>query len=206
MSSFLNMLLGSMTSDSSVSSLSKKTGVSSKAISALVMAALPLLMKSMTQNASSASGISSLMGALSQHKSTKSLEDQISEADVNDGQKIIGHIFGDNTSGMINQLSSQTGISSDQVSSVLGSMAPALLSTLSATTTAGKDDTPETAADMGGLADLVGGILGGGSQSSSSGLGGLLGGLGSLFGGSQPAQSAAEDGTDLLSSLLNFKF
>lgn len=205
MSSLLNMLLGSMTSNQSVSSMSGKTGISDQAVKMLIAAAIPLLLKSLTKNASSQSGLSSLMGALTQHQSTKSIDLQISEADEEDGKKIVGHIFGDNTQNVIGQLSEQTGLASDQVSSVLGSMAPALLSSLSAATTAGKQDAGADLSGLGSLADMVGGLFGGASaKPASSGLGSLLGGL--LGGGSsQQASQDEDDGTDLLSSLLGFK-
>ena len=286
MSSLLNLLLGSMTSNSSVSSVSKKTGLSDKVVSALVAAAIPLLLKSLTSNASSSGGLSSLMGALTQHTSKKSIDEQILEADVDDGKKIVGHIFGDNTQDVIGQLSAQTGLASDQVTSVLGNIAPALMSSLSAATTAGKQETLPDASSLGGLSDLVGSLFGGGSfgakpsapnpfeakpaaaQSSepkpaaaeaseakpSGGIPSILGGatgaipsilggakkeeepssgissfIGSLFGGAkeeepkpqaqpqvqpqvlqpqvQPqAASSKDDGTDLLSALLGFKF
>lgn len=222
MSSLLNMLLGSMTSESSVNSMAKKTGLSSKAVTALIAAALPILLKSLTANASSQGGLSSLMGALTQHKNTKSIADQISEADADDGDKIVGHIFGDNTTNVISQLASSTGVAAHDVSSVLDNMAPALMSSLSAATTAGQQQAAGAASPLEGLGDLsglVGGLFGdagessgggsllgsllGGGASQSSGLGGLLGGL---FGGGKEEVNSQDDGTDLLGSLLNFKF
>ena len=220
--SLLSSLLGSMTSDSSVSSLSHKTGLSSAAINALVQAALPLLLKSLTQNASSSSGLSSLIGALGQHTSKKSIEEQIGEADVEDGEKIVGHIFGSNTSDVLSQLSKETGIEKEKVNELLGSMAPAMMSTLSAATAAGKD----SKADVGSLGSIVGGLAGGNAASAvsavkekaketaSSGLGSIIGGLGGILGGAreekkeekkEEAVSASNDGTDLLSALLGFK-
>ena len=126
----LNTLLGSMTSQSSVQSLSGKTGLSGKQITGLLALALPLLIKAMTKNASSGQGASSLLGALSQHANTgkKSTAQQIDEADTKDGEKIIGHIFGNDTDKVVNQLAGQTDLSADQVTSVLSQMAPAMMS------------------------------------------------------------------------------
>ena len=64
----LSLLAGTMLSQSSVNSVSGKTGLSSKQIQKLVMLALPILIKYMTKNASSGDGALSLLGALSQHK------------------------------------------------------------------------------------------------------------------------------------------
>ncbi len=196
--SLLNLLLQSMSSQSSVSSLSHKTGVSDAAVKALVAAAIPLLLKSLTKNASSQSGATSLLQALSQHKNTKTLSEQISGADEEDGAKIIGHIFGDNTSAVMNQLAGQTGMNASQVSSVLGNMAPALLSSLSAAAVESKQQ-QSASAQAGGLGGLLGGLLGGGqAQQASAPAGGLLG---SLFGGGQTQQASAPAG-GLLGSIL----
>ena len=93
--SLINTLLGSMTSQSSIQSISGETGLSGKQISALLAIALPLILKAMTNNASSGQGASSLLGALSQHANTNkvSTAEQIKTADTQDGQKIIKHIF-----------------------------------------------------------------------------------------------------------------
>ena len=73
----LSSLLGSMTSSTAVDSISQKSGGSSDQVSSLVSAALPLLLGSMTNNASTEKGASSLLNALSQHTSTAPVEEQI---------------------------------------------------------------------------------------------------------------------------------
>lgn len=201
--SLLSLLTQSMTSQTSVNSLSQKTGISDKAIKMLLAAAIPLLIKSLTQNASSQSGALSLLGALTQHRSTKSLSDQIAEADEDDGDKIISHIFGDQKSDVLSQLSAQSGLSSGEVNTVLGNMAPALLSSLSAA----KEDSAQNSAPSGGIGSLLGGILGGASEASSGGLlNAVLGGgggiLGSLLGGREADDDRDNDGTNLLGALL----
>ena len=65
----LSLLLGSMTQTSSVQSLSQKTGISDKLIKILIIAALPKIIKAMTQNASSGDGAASLLSALIDRKS-----------------------------------------------------------------------------------------------------------------------------------------
>ena len=76
----------------------------------------------------------SLLGALTQHKNTKTLAAQIEEADTQDGSKILGHILGGNAASEFNGLAAQTGLSANEVSSALSGIAPALLSGLSAAT------------------------------------------------------------------------
>lgn len=208
----LNMLMGAMTSSSSIEALSGKTGTSSSVTSSLVSAALPMLMQALTSNASSQDGAQSLLGALSQHTSTETMSSQIANADTEDGNAIINHILGQNTGSVIQSLSSQTGASESQVSSLLGNMAPAMMSGLSAaTTSANTSEASEGGFDFTDLLGAFGGAQASNTQSASqSGLGGLLSGL---FGGaSQVAESSStvsevsadDDGSSLLSSLLGF--
>ena len=177
--SLLSTLLGSMTSQSSVQSLSGNTGLSGKQISALLTLALPILLKAMTSNASSQQGASSLLGALSQHTNpgNKSTAQQIDEADTGDGEKIIHHILGKDTDKVVNQLAGQTDLSTDQVNSVLAQMAPALLSGVNDATNQAKKESAKgktSGFDLSDGFDMkdVKGILG--AVSSGKGGGDLL--------------------------------
>ena len=224
----LSVLLKTLMADGAISALAKKTGIGSAALKKLLPLAIPLLLKAMTNNVSSQSGVQSLLGALTQHTSTKSMPEQIAEADQEDGSKILGHILGGDAASELNGLAAQTGLSANEVGSALSGIAPALLSGLSAATSssgaAGKVDLSDgldlgdvmamlgggqSAAPAGGL---LGSLLGGSQSNASSGglLGSLLGGgqsnassgglLGSLFGGSQNSAPAAGG---LLGSLLS---
>ena len=82
----LTVLLKSLLTDSSVQALAKKTGVSTAVLKKLIPLAIPLLIKFMTGNAQSQSGAQSLLSALGQHTSKKSLPEQIEEADIDDGE------------------------------------------------------------------------------------------------------------------------
>ena len=200
----LSLLLGSMTQSSSVDSLSKKSGVSQQLVKALIIAAIPMILKSMTQNASSEAGAASLLGALGQHKDKKDLADQLGGADAEDGGKIINHIFGGNTSSVISQLAGETGMKEDQVNSVLSNMAPAIMSTLSATQSAGSEaQQAGNSFDLGSFAgsDLMSGLFGG-STAASQGAN-LLSSL--LSGQSAGADTSAMDGSALLGSLLGLR-
>ena len=97
----IEMLLGSMTSDSSVDALAKKTGGSNKQMYALIIAAIPILIKFLTKNAKKEEGASSLLSALGQHTKKTSAAAQIADADEEDGVKILAHILGDNQGKMV---------------------------------------------------------------------------------------------------------
>ena len=227
----LDVLMGSMTSEESLEAMSRKTGATAEQTKRLVAEALPVMMKSMTDNASrSEEDARSLLGALQQHQQRGAMNKQFGEADEEDGAKIVRHILGDNSEEVVNALAADTDMNKEQVSRSLASLAPALLSGLSAATSSaqqsgGFDFTDLLGMFMGGGAPqqqssamgILGSLLGGGApqQSASSGLGGLLGGLlgggapqqqsggllGGLLGGGAPQQQSAGMG-GLLGSLL----
>ncbi len=201
----LQLLLGTLTSKSSVKSVSKKTGVSSGLVTKLLIAAVPLLIKYMTQNASKKEGALSLLGALGQHKDTTATSQQIANADTEDGAKIISKILGGDEKQVVSSLAKETGVTKNQANSILSTIAPSVLSSLSAaTTSASKVDL----SDGLDLSDVMG-LLSGASassqkKSSSSSLAGNL--LGSLLGGgttqTQKKQSSGLDVGNLMGALL----
>ena len=220
----LQLLLGSMTSNDSVNSVSKKTGVSSKLTSKLLMMAIPMLISYLTKNASKKDGAQSLLGALTQHNNKDTVSNQIANADVEDGAKIIGHILGTDQSTIVNNLAKESGATTAEVNSILSSIAPALLSSLSTATTATAAKPAANKVDLSDGIDLsdIAGLLNGGNVSNTQNnpaaglLGSLLGGsskkndtldaadlLGTLLGGTSNKKTSKKDvdGTELLSLL-----
>lgn len=192
----MKLLLGTLTSGDSMNALAQKTGLSSDKLLKLVSSAVPMLLKSMTKNASSTDGAQSLLNALSQHKETRTMAQQIGDADEQDGEKIVKHILGDQSEAVVNELAKETDLAGADVTKALSNISPALMSGLSAaTTSASKVDLSDglDLSDLMGMfggaqqaasdsSGLLGGLLGGGGSSASplSGIGNLLGGL---FGG-----------------------
>lgn len=192
----LQLLLGAMTSQSSVGSVSGKTGLSDKQIKKLMALAIPLLLKYMTKNASSGTGAQSLLGALSQHTNKKGMDQQLDDADEEDGGKIIGHILGKNEGKVTQDLAAQTGLDSSQIHKVLSIIAPALMSGVSEAAAGSSAAKPAT-----GQAPSLTGLAGSGI-------------FGALFGGAGKNDkkdakdadgNAAIDGTALLQALLGAK-
>ena len=201
----LSLLASTMLSQSSVNSVSGKTGLSSNQIQRLVMLALPILIKYMTKNASSGDGALSLLGALSQHKNNNSMDLQLKDADEADGAKIIHHILGKKENAVTQDLSAQTGLGTDQIHQVLSILAPGLMSGVSnaAEANAAQAAQAAQAASAHQPANPFASLLTGG---------GIFGSI--LGGGKEEASSAAVnpmdkdgdgriDGTELLSLLLS---
>ena len=210
--SLLSIITKSLLSDVALTALAKKTGLSSAKLKKLLPLAIPLLLKALTKNASSESGLQSLLGALTQHTSTRALPQQIEEADTADGGKILGHIFGDNTGSALSSLAQQSNMNEQEVSSALSSIAPALLSGLSAASSSNVKPGFDLSdgLDMGDVMAIFG--SGGASQSGGGLLGGLFGGgssspmgglFGSLFGQNANEKDDSLNGTALLNALLS---
>ena len=193
----LNVLLKVLLADAAIKALSGKTGLSSSSLKKLLPLAIPLLLRYMTNNASSQSGALSLLGALTQHSNFRSAEEMLAEADEEDGGKIVQHILGDDTSRAVEMLAEETNLSSGEVNRGLNGLAPVLLTVLASAMLSANNQS--NSAQQGGALDLSNllNVFGGSSvqqpvQQSSGGL------LGSLLGGnSAPAQNGS-----LLSALL----
>ena len=194
----LSVFLKALLADGALKALAAKTGLNEKQLKKLLPLALPLLLKMLTKNASDQAGASSLLSALTQHTSKKTMQQQIEEADANDGSKIIGHILGKEKDASLLTLSQASGLNQQQVSTVLSDIAPALLSGLSAAANSaggGKVDL----SDGLDLSDVM--AMLGGAKPKTGGL------LGALFGRKEKKeekveQDAALNGATLLSLLL----
>ena len=174
----LTNILGALTGNDAIGAISENLKIDQKQVSSVITSALPSLLGAMQQNASTESGAASLAKALGDHAGNAgNIISNLKATDLTDGNKILSHIFGGNLSSVIGGISKKSGVASNNVTSILASIAPSLLALLGK----GQQGSGTNAA---GLAGMLGMILGGSQQSSSSagGLGSILGGLGSIFG------------------------
>ncbi|MGH9117110.1 MAG: DUF937 domain-containing protein [Acidimicrobiales bacterium] len=166
-----------------IDQLAGQLGVSEAETEQAVRQALPALLGGMNANAQDPAGAASLARALGQHDDNL-LEGGIdfSQVDTDDGQKIVKNVFGDNQDQVIDALGGLGGGGGGGGSifaKLLPMLAPLVLSYLAKSfggggTRAGGE---AEAGGMGGLGDILGGMLGGGQG------GGDLGGLGDILGG-----------------------
>ena len=214
----LNVLLKVLLADAAIKALSGKTGLSSSSLKKLLPLAIPLLLRYMTNNASSQSGALSLLGALTQHSNFRSAEEMLAEADEEDGGKIVKHILGDDTNRAVEMLAEETNLSSGEVNRGLNGLAPVLLTVLASAMLSANNQSSSaqqgSAMDLSNLLNVFGGssVQQPAQQSSGSLLGSLLGGssapaqngslLSALLGGSQPQQPVQQQ-SSATGSLLN---
>ena len=155
----LNSIISALTGNNLIGEIAKKFNIDSTKIINVIKAAIPKFLSAMQKNASTQAGASSLLQALTSHAG------QGMGINIEDGLKILQKVFGGNLGSVISNLSGQTSTTNDQVSNILASVAPNLLSVL------GKQNAG------GNVVNMLGSLLGGGKSNSNSGslLGGLLG-------------------------------
>ena len=194
----LKVLTMVLTSGAALKALSSKTGLSQKQLKMIITIALPLLIGKLTSNAASKSGATSLLGALGQHKDKKTIDKQIEDVDEEDGAKILGHIFGDEKEKAMASVAKSAGVSTNDVSKVLGSISPSILSGLSEATVTASKQKKSSGFDLSDGFDMtdVMGLFGGSSASQKDdgiGLSDVIG----LFGNTAPATPQQSAGVDL---------
>lgn len=165
-----------------ISSVSGSAGTSEGETSSVLASVLPALVGGMMNNAQTPEGQGGLLGALLGGKHG-GLLDNLSGmlgGDVQeDGGKILGHVLGDNQETVQNQVSQNTGISSDKIAMIMKIAAPILMAYLAKKAQSSGLDANGQTPSGGGLSDILGGLLGGGqsqaqAQPQQSGSGDIL--------------------------------
>lgn len=166
MDSIQNMIKQKMT-EAVLGKIAGQFGLDASKASGLVSMALPMLLGGLGRNAQSKDGAMALSNALEgRHDGSilDHLQDAIgSQAEQDDGQKIVGHIFGDKLGSMTEVLGKSSGTDPDVAGKVLSSLAPVVLGQL------GKSKREQGL----GVSDLAS-MLGGEQKQAAGQLGGIM--------------------------------
>jgi hypothetical protein len=172
-----------------MNALADQLGVDPTTAESAVRQALPALLGGLQANAADPAGAASLAGALDEHPPDLVAGGvDLNQVDTDDGQKIVGNIFGSNTDQVAQTLGGNLGGGSgDLIKKLLPLLAPIVLSYLSSRMRGGVA-TGNEPQPSGGVGDLLGSILGGmgggmGTGASSTSGGSVLDMLGGLLGG-----------------------
>jgi len=175
--------------------LAGRLGTDEQTAAAAAQQAIPALLGGLHANAQDPAGAASLEGALGNHSA--GLIDggvDLDQVDPDEGQKIVGNVFGGNADGVAQTLGASLGggDQSDLVRRLLPLLAPVVMSYLA----------KRIGGSTGGglLGSVIGGALGGGTAGAGGGIGDLLGGM--LGGGQGQAAAPANPVTTLLGGLL----
>ncbi len=181
-----------------VNDIAKQLGVEPAVAQQGIEAALPAILGGLGANAKDPAGAASLGSAIA--KKDASLIDggvDVKAIDTADGAKIVKNVFGDKTDDVAVALGAANGAQdAGLVKKLLPILAPIVLAYLAKNATSGGKQS--SLPSGGGIQDLLGGLLGGGSSSSAGGLDDLIGGL---LGGGGGKSSGGGLG-DLLGGLL----
>ena len=209
----LTSLMSALLSDNSISAVSDKTGASAGDVAGVMAAALPVLLNGANGQASNPETTESFHEAVTEHA-----EKDPEKVDIAEGEKIVGHLLGDDAETTEKAIAKKTGLSTSQVALILAAVAPLVMKMLGGQTTSSNSNSASS------TASVLSSLLGGNSNSSASSalmtaaLGAVLSGalssgssssasssnsmLGSLLGAATGSQSSSTGSAALLNSLL----
>ncbi len=149
---------------------------------------LPAIMEALNRNTNTDEGAEALSSALDAHKGadTSDIAGLLKNVDMEDGAKILSHVFGDKSTSVAKSISKKTGLDTDQIGKLLVQFAPVILDFLGNE----KEDKGLDASGLSGLTSTLSGLFGGASGGGSSSFGGKAGSLLSI------ASSFLDDGDD----------
>ncbi len=152
-----------------IQGVSRQTGQPENKTADLLGMALPVLMGAMKKNASTPEGAQGLMNALSSKHNGSILDDLgglfgggVDSSVLDDGAGILGHVLGGRQPLVEQALSQKSGMDASTIASILKIAAPLIMGYL------GRQQTQKNISDADGLTSLLGGMLGGQSQSNQS--------------------------------------
>lgn len=184
-----------------VGDIAKQLGVSEDVAKVGIEQAGVALLGGLASNAQDEKKSAAIEKALGQHKGFKGAK-SLDDIDTADGEKIVKHVFGAKGGKVADTLnSSEKTAGGIDFGKLLPILAPIVMG-LIAKNMGSKSDKPSAAESAGGgLGDVIGGLLGGGSSSGGGGdvLGGLVGGL---LGGGGSGSGSSAGGGDLLGGIL----
>ncbi|SMO85354.1 hypothetical protein SAMN06265171_10942 [Chryseobacterium rhizoplanae] len=194
--SLIDLLTGN-TSNQVAEQAENKFGIGKNQVIALLAVATPLIISYLRNKSQDAKEAEALNNALDKDHNGSILNDasQI-EARQAEGGSILDHIFGGQKSTVENQLSQNTGISIDKIGPILAMLAPVVMGYIG-------QQKQQSNVGAGGLGDLLGGILGNASSQAQAQQSNPLNDiLGSVLGGGTQSQSSGNPLNDILGSVL----
>lgn len=172
----LSELLNGPIGQNILNKVSSQLGMSESEASSAVKVAVPVILAGLTKNTQSPDGAASLDNALeSKHDGSlltnlAGLLQGSTQELQQDGNGILGHIFGAQKNEVEQHVSQKSGVSMEKICPLLAILAPIVMAYL------GKEKRQNNT-NAGGLGDLLGGLLGGGKQKSEGGIMGVVTGM-----------------------------
>lgn len=153
----LNSIMKLMTSSDALGQVSSLTGVSEKEAGSALEEIVPMLLKGMQGQANDKSTADSFLSALSAHgqNDTSDIASFLSNVDIEDGSKIVGHLLGDKKEAKAEEVRGNLGLDTKTIMKIMAIAAPLLMSQM------GKKAKDDAKPSGQGIAGIVGGLLDG---------------------------------------------
>ena len=195
MASLVESLMTELESRGAVDQIAGKLGIPPGQASSAVTAAVPTILAGLAKNAQKPDGRQALAGALERDHDGSVLNDThyFDAYQEREGDKILGHVFGEEEPAVESQVSALSGLSGMQGADLMKMLAPLIMGYLGKQKSSGS-------LDLGSLAEMLGGGRGGGGLNLPGGLGDLIGGLSG--GGGAPVGSGTQKSSGGLGGLL----
>lgn len=184
----LQTLMATLLSDNNVNSVAGKAGVSNQEVASVMAAALPMLLNAANAQAGAKETSEGFYEAVQEH-AKKDPE----KVDINEGEKIVEHLLGDEEDTAAKAISKKTGLSKIQVLTILAALAPVIMNML------GKETSSSNSS--ANTASMLTSLLGGSSNSNATNAL-MTAALGAVLSGALNGNSSANNSTSILGSVL----
>ena len=178
-SSLLDSLMQQLESRGAIDQIAGKLGVEPAKANSAVSAGIPAILAGLAKNAKDPAGASALANALDKDHDGSVLDDDtyFDAYEAKQGEKILGHVFGNQAPAVESQVSALGGLDASQGTELLKMLAPLIMGFLGKQKSSG-------GLDVSALSQILGGLGGSTSASASSATSGKAssGGLGAILG------------------------
>mgnify|MGYP000903930259 FL=1 len=146
----INLVTEQINSKAVLGKIGKSVGAKPSQVKKVTELGMPALVQALQRNVSTSEGAAALNKALDQHKDDKvdDLAGFLNNVDVNDGAKMLKHVFAGKDQKVQKNIAKQTGLKTDQVSGIMAQLAPVLLGALGT-------EKKQKNLDTAGLSDLL---------------------------------------------------
>ena len=164
----LSELLNSGLGQQIVGQVASRFGLDQNQAASAVSAAIPMIVGGLGRNVQTQEGAQSLNNAL-ETRHDGSILDNLSaffgqgQAAEQDGQGILGHIFGNQVQDVEQGVAQKSGINMSKIGPIIAMLAPIVLAYIS------KKKQQNGVTNSGGLGDLIGGLAGANTQGQAGG-------------------------------------
>ncbi|BDV29542.1 DUF937 domain-containing protein [Microbacterium terricola] len=163
-----------------IDQIASKLGVDPAVAKKAVQEGGATILGGLQRNAATPEGAAAIRKAAGAHAGQDAAVD-LDAVDTEDGEKILGHVFGDKHKEVAQKLTDEPQTAGVDFGALLPMLAPIVMGLIAKRGGAASGSEHGAEKDAGGIGDVIGGLLGGASGSAGGfDVGGLLGGL---FGG-----------------------